>query len=657
MASGQRGLSESHGHPRYLAIFWHLLFFDAYLLLLRYGGLAMVDLLIHAVLLLAATACLALYRAPYRIPGPVVVIFAVVLATVLVQMIPLPEPLFSFLAPVKSRLVQEATSIFPEIAATAEITLLPDLHRVRFFSMLLDFALIALLFAAPPCRFRVFRIWLFVLSLTVGVLANLAVQNMLGSDSPLRMYRDTYGGLVNRNHFAFFSVVLMVFLWVQTVISAREIWLGYNHGGQTDARLVLRHGIYLAFSLCCLLLLINGFRISLSRAGVIAFLLAHGLFFALIGGRSLWHFARKRPLLLSGALVVLLALVALMPFGRVLDRIVKVGLGSETRIEVFRVGLDYLKEWPVLGTGIASSEAIIEPLEQKPPSHTGNIRRFHNEYLQTAVELGWPGFLCLVWFLVLVMNALVRARNPERFADKLLVSGAMTLLVLLILYAFFSFPLRITSIRVFALCAIALAIKRAWDVHAPRTGRRSLIPISLATLLCGGFFAWAASYTPPVGEGNPKVERAVHYGYHYRIPFFVANQSMNEVLTSPMPEAEIRERLSRARSLVLDHLARQPYSLKGMNLLFMVQVLEHKLENDGYDTHAYRDFKRKAKAIQAMGQDANISAKGSLLFLYAAYEAYLTGEEISEYEELQAYAAWSIERARDRMKQEESPVP
>jgi hypothetical protein len=197
------------------------------------------------------------------------------------------------------------------------------------------------------------------------------------------------------------------------------------------------------------------------------------------------------------------------------------------------------------------------------------------------------------------------------------------------------------------MCTLALAMKRHNEVNVPRMGRLPLIVISVAVFAAGVFFAWAGTYTARTGGDLSRVRWAVNYGYHYRVPFFSANEEMRTIIAGERTAEEIPASLDRIEELVLDHLRQQPYSIKGLNLLFMTRVIQHRLEETGYDTDAYLAFKHQAKGIQQLGEDANLSSKSALLFLYASYEPYLTGEELAEYETLKTYAAGRLEEAHD----------
>jgi len=89
---------------------------------------------------------------------------------------------------------------------------------------------------------------------------------------------------------------------------------------------------------------------------------------------------------------------------------------EQGRVRIWRRGLGYMIEHPVLGVGAGNfprAEGTISPLVARQPR--GRSLKWgppHNSYVQVAAELGVPGFLIFIGFLVHVFRGLRAALPP-----------------------------------------------------------------------------------------------------------------------------------------------------------------------------------------------------------------------------------------------------
>ena len=98
--------------------------------------------------------------------------------------------------------------------------------------------------------------------------------------------------------------------------------------------------------------------------------------------------------------------------------------GTEGRVQVWKRGLGYMMQHPVLGVGAGNfptAEGTISPLIRTTPSGKGiKWLQAHNSFVQVGAELGVPGLLFFVLMLSSAFRALreVGRGNPARTAGE-----------------------------------------------------------------------------------------------------------------------------------------------------------------------------------------------------------------------------------------------
>ena len=89
------------------------------------------------------------------------------------------------------------------------------------------------------------------------------------------------------------------------------------------------------------------------------------------------------------------------------------------------------------------------------------IRRAHNDFLQTAVELGLPGFFLLVFFAGGVLVMALRLMNAQRTDfEQFILFAASGSLVAFLVNAFFGFPFQraLTPLLAFLSAGMIIAL-------------------------------------------------------------------------------------------------------------------------------------------------------------------------------------------------------
>lgn len=200
------------------------------------------------------------------------------------------------------------------------------------------------------------------------------------------------------------------------------------------------------FAIACLVVFAITILASLRSVGYrrLAFGIASiaiGSSILLAGGRSLWpglillpgiiiftyrsHIQRQGLGRLVGIVTVLSAIVLVGSAGLIKGRIdegiaeLKAAEAGEyysswgARMVMWRIGLDLVKEAPLLGYGPGSEAALLEAESRKRVDFTLTYSHFHSAPLQYAIRDGILGVIALAALLVVPLFVAIRARRDE----------------------------------------------------------------------------------------------------------------------------------------------------------------------------------------------------------------------------------------------------
>jgi tetratricopeptide (TPR) repeat protein len=172
---------------------------------------------------------------------------------------------------------------------------------------------------------------------------------------------------------------------------------------------------------------VMGMFLSLSRAGITAFLVGVAIFLILLArspaaaslagavrpasGRSRWA-ASGPPL--AAALAGALAVAAFLAFDRIVGELRTVGdaASSEVKLGVFRVALQMIADFPLVGIGRGAFATAYPSYKLEPVQLT--FTHVENEWLQLPLELGVPVGLGVLLLFVLAWLAAARPRRLSR---------------------------------------------------------------------------------------------------------------------------------------------------------------------------------------------------------------------------------------------------
>lgn len=288
--------------------------------------------------------------------------------------------------------------------------------------------------------------------LTVIVLAFAGVNLLLGlaqvaggAESVLRFYYptntgDTVGFFANRNHYAalLFMCVPLAIAWAYGLYQEHD---PHRPATAKIALLLLLTGV-----------LVIGLILSRSRAGLILGMVG------LLGGFLLvWMSGRSTQLAMKGiSVVVLFGVIVGVQFGLygVLGRL-QGSAADDARWDFARTTLKAAEQYAPVGSGFGTFENVYQRYERSSTMLNDIVNHAHNDWVELALEGGWPAMglmaVFLAWALYAILAEWFRTRTQSLLA--LTVQRGVVLgLVLVLLHEAVDYTLRTTAMAcVFAL--------------------------------------------------------------------------------------------------------------------------------------------------------------------------------------------------------------
>lgn len=624
-------------------VFWIILFIDIAWLFFQYGGLAVTDILVHCFFLFAATLALFWERQVYQISKLWLCWLGIPLLIGLVQLISVSPEALASLNPVKHRILGEVLGIQPNLELSSEITMMPVLHRFRLGLLVLDVYLILLLLMARRPSRRLISWFLHLLAGGMAFLNILASSDRLMDLPLLSRFEGTYGGLVNPNHFATLSAVWMVYLIGFLFIRMKK---ASGLLGDPSKRQAAFEGLgSAALTVLVLGLTLISFRSVYSRSGLVTLF----LMLAVLASFGLWNLfsgVNKRLRLgICGA--VILGVLLFFPLGRGIDKFAEKALDN-LRVTQFHIGMDYLTEKPLLGVGLGSTKSILHPVVPRETVYDLRLSTdFHNEYLQVAVEYGPLGLLVLVVFLGWLLWQLFPRERTGSFSNKMFLVMAWCMIAGFSFHSLFSFPMRVTSIRIFVLVMVGFALKFSHHPTKRDTPRWRLIVMLLLLVITAATFAFRHFPASKYGELKPDslAYKAYRYGDYHQMLKYQANDQLEATLAYLGELDGLKTHMDKTRALFNEYLHQQPFSIQALNGLFMLDMIDYRLNETAFNPAQFERWQLQADAINHLGRDSNINARLAKFFLYANYLEHLSEDQMTYYEEMKEQLAFRFRDA------------
>lgn len=364
------------------------------------------------------------------------------------QLIPLPAGWVRALSPLSAQLYEMAYfgDRLPEF-----LTLTVDWYATSEFflkslSYVLVFALAVLLLRTEK-RIRA-TIWVVV---GCGVF-----QAVYGGIAALQTLEVAHGTFVNRNHMAgYLEIALGVGLGLLIADLGDADSVTWRQRTRDIVKWMLSPKMRLRVLLA---VMVVGLVLTRSRMGNSAFfaslLIVGGIWLLAVRKRS---FGAALIMLVSILIVDIYILGHLFGLEEVVERLKETSAATENRDEVNRDMLEYLKAYPIMGSGGGTFYSNYSSFRGADTAGT-NFMFAHNDYLQMAVETGVPGFMMIGAMVLLslwmALRAIFKRRNPLLRG---LGFGALMGLVAILIHSTVDFNLQIPANASLFMLLLALA--------------------------------------------------------------------------------------------------------------------------------------------------------------------------------------------------------
>ncbi len=341
----------------------------------------------------------------------------------LLQTVPLPLWLVSFLSPARGELVRALAPITGFSQTFASLSIVPGITFSHFVLIcgyaVMFFSVRNLVRTAPDSG------WLFTAPiLTVAALEAISGFFQLTAGASVR------GSYDIKNHFAGLLIMALPFA-VAFLLSVAN---GVTQGDALDIPV----GVRFTAALILVALLLLGISFALSRGGFVAALVSAAVLFTLAFPRGMsvrkWFAASS-----AAGLAFLVGLFFLTPM------VVVQRLGehsSSGRIAIWENTLDLIAAYPLVGCGLGGYESAI--LRFKTTVLFNDLDYAHNDYLQFFGELGIVGFVIAAAFFATLLVRSVRAA-ASRKSSRWVAVGCAGALSAILAHSFFDFNLYVPA--------------------------------------------------------------------------------------------------------------------------------------------------------------------------------------------------------------------
>lgn len=378
---------------------------------------------------------------------------AAVIAVPLIQLIPLPAPLWALLPG------REEAALAPALAGAAPgwaaISLAPDQTWAAALGLIPGSGIfLACLVVDPNGRFRLIALLLVgvALSMALGALQLASGANTFHLDE--RTADGAVSGFfVNCNHLA--ALILMSLPFAAVLATPGRSW--------PVSHRVLRWGCAL-FGLLAVVTL-AAIR---SRAGIVLLAPAILMCLLIIMRSSPPGYSLRALRLWAGGVAG--AGLAVLAFGLspLMARFESAG-GGQDRLDRWPEVLEAAGRYQPIGGGVGSFRPIYSSVEPITELDDTFFNHAHNDYLELWLETGWLGVAVLALAVIWIAPRWVRVwqKGPHRNDDTLaLASGAA--LILIALHSVVDFPIRSTTN--FVVVALCFGLVAAADLRRRPTG-------------------------------------------------------------------------------------------------------------------------------------------------------------------------------------------
>jgi len=269
---------------------------------------------------------------------------------------------------------------------------------------------------------------------------------------------DVRGTFVNRNSFATYvglSLLCAIAVFNQQV--ARRRGGGFVMPMGREQR-IERFILQVWKPLTAILLMTTALILTHSRGGFFSTLAGGMVLLFLLNKRQQGHSAKSKAVLGGAVLVAVLAFVLTSEV--LLDRIDRLTVDGNARIEVYGMTADAIDDNPVLGFGYGTfTDSFRLYRDDRLGAH---FDKTHNTYLENIIELGWPVagglFLCIGWLTLLCLKG---AWNRGR--DWVYPATGVAATVLVAVHSFFDFSLQMPGVAITYACILGVGCAQSYS--------------------------------------------------------------------------------------------------------------------------------------------------------------------------------------------------
>lgn len=395
----------------------------------------------------------------FRRAWPALLLFAMVFAWTIFQLVPLPPATLALLSP-------NAAEIYGHTQTSAVLSLDPSGTRAAALKTLTYGLLFAMTLLLVNRRGRLRTLALVLLFSGVFQAAFGALMTLSGLEYGFFIEKEfargsVTGTFVNPNHLAgYLEMCLALGVGLMLADMSATPSAGWRDSARQALTTLLGDKARVRVAL---IILVIGLVLSKSRMGNIAFftslLIAGGFYVFIVRRISIGIVA----FFISVLLIDILIIGNFFGFEKVAEEIRQTSAVSEvSRLDVGRDALQIVYDYPLTGTG-AGSFASTYPMYDSGRIGFWYYKHAHNDYLQFAGEFGLPGLALLAGIVLLSLWHAARAQLKRH--DRLmrgLGCGVLMAVVALLIHSAVDFNLQIPANAATFVVILAMAWNTRW---------------------------------------------------------------------------------------------------------------------------------------------------------------------------------------------------
>lgn len=287
-------------------------------------------------------------------------------------------------------------------------------------------------------------------------------------------YASPFGPYICRNHFA--GYIGMAIPLSMGLLSARlaRITFSQNITWRDIVRVFESHlleNIMLTFAIT---IMISALFLSLSRGGMVSFIISIIVFVVLIGLRRTKAVISKGRIVLTSVLVATFAMLLWLGLNPILDRLSN--LSSPERYTVYENTFAMAKDFLTCGTGLGSFLYIYP--KYKTLTSQAIFDHAHNDYIELFSECGIPGCLILIAAVITFFWKILKRwwERCDPYAKGITLGGICSIIAILF-HSFGDFNLHIPANALFLSFILGLIYRTVMSRNVRNShGKSDVVP-------------------------------------------------------------------------------------------------------------------------------------------------------------------------------------